>query len=77
MSDEDKWAQPSSPPPPLFLGEKERDLVKQVNDAYDHNFDQLMNSNYRLAGKINKEKSLYYTYKGKEHNFLSKEVLYF
>ena len=53
------------------------ELVKQINDAYDHNFDQLMNSNYRLAGKINKEKSLYYTYKGKEHNFLSKEVLDF
>ena len=32
MSDKDKWSQPSSPPPPLFLGEKERDLVKQVND---------------------------------------------
>ena len=53
------------------------EVVKQINDAYDHNFDQLMNSNYRLAGKINKEKSLYYTYKGKEHNFLSKEVLDF
>ena len=24
--------QPSAPPPPLFLGKKERDLVKQVND---------------------------------------------
>ena len=32
MSDKDKWSQPSAPPPPLFLGEKERDLVKQVND---------------------------------------------
>jgi len=31
-SDKTKWAQPASPPPPLFLGEKERDLVKQVND---------------------------------------------
>ena len=30
--DENKWSQPSSPPPPLFLGKKERDLVKQVND---------------------------------------------
>ena len=29
---ENKWSQPSSPPPPLFLGKKERDLVKQVND---------------------------------------------
>jgi|TARA_R110001583_G_scaffold146934_2_gene298952 hypothetical protein len=28
----DKWEQPIQPPPPLFLGEKERDLVKQVND---------------------------------------------
>jgi len=28
----DKWSQPSTPPPPLFLGKKERDLVKQVND---------------------------------------------
>ena len=30
MSDE--WKRPEQPPPPLFLGEKERDLVKQVND---------------------------------------------
>jgi hypothetical protein len=27
-----KWSQPRTPPPPLFLGKKERDLVKQVND---------------------------------------------
>ena len=27
-----KWTQPGSPPPPLFLGDKERQLVKQVND---------------------------------------------
>ena len=31
MSD-DKWKKSQQPPPPLFLGEKERDLVKQVND---------------------------------------------
>ena len=31
MSD-NEWSQPPSPPPPMFLGEKERDLVKQVND---------------------------------------------
>ena len=30
MSDE--WDRPAQPPPPLFLGKKERDLVKQVND---------------------------------------------
>jgi|TARA_R110002110_G_scaffold82052_3_gene213329 hypothetical protein len=27
-----EWSQPGNPPPPLFLGKKERDLVKQVND---------------------------------------------
>jgi len=33
MADEsNKWSRPDAPPPPLFLGEKERDLVKQVND---------------------------------------------
>ena len=31
MSDK-KWQQPEAPPPPLFTGEKERNLVKQVND---------------------------------------------
>ena len=30
MSNE--WKKPKAPPPPLFLGQKERDLVKQVND---------------------------------------------
>lgn len=27
-----KWNPPESPPSPLFLGQKEKDLVKQVND---------------------------------------------
>jgi len=27
-----RWEQPTQPPPPLFIGKKERDLVKQVND---------------------------------------------
>jgi len=27
-----KWKQPAAPPPPMFFGKKERDLVKQVND---------------------------------------------
>ena len=27
-----KWERPTQPPPPLFLGEKEKNLVKQVND---------------------------------------------
>ena len=31
-SEENKWSQPSAPPPPLFVGEKERNLVKQVHD---------------------------------------------
>lgn len=29
---DNEWERPASPPPPLFLGEKERNLVKQVND---------------------------------------------
>ena len=32
MSEDNKWSQPESPPPPLFTGKKEKDLVKQVND---------------------------------------------
>ena len=33
MSDpNNKWDQPPAPPAPMFFGEKERDLVKQVND---------------------------------------------
>ena len=31
MSD-NKWKKLEQPPPPLFLGEKERNLVKQIND---------------------------------------------
>ena len=31
MSD-NKWSKLDAPPPPMFLGKKERDLVKQVND---------------------------------------------
>jgi hypothetical protein len=27
-----KWGQPAAPPPPMFFGNKERNLVKQVND---------------------------------------------
>jgi hypothetical protein len=29
---ENKWTRADAPPPPLFLGQKERNLVKQVND---------------------------------------------
>ncbi len=29
---QNKWVEPTTAPPPLFLGNKERDLVKQVND---------------------------------------------
>jgi len=29
---DNKWKKPASPPPPMFFGEKERNLVKQVND---------------------------------------------
>lgn len=29
---ENKWNKPASPPPPMFLGKKEKDLAKQIND---------------------------------------------
>ena len=29
---DNKWKKPDAPPPPMFLGEKEKNLVKQVND---------------------------------------------
>ena len=32
MSEDNKWSQPASPPPPLFTGKKEKDFVKQIND---------------------------------------------
>ncbi len=32
QDDNNKWSQPAAPPPPMFVGKKERDLVKQVND---------------------------------------------
>ena len=28
----EKWERPEQPPPPMFLGKKERDYAKQVND---------------------------------------------
>jgi hypothetical protein len=32
MSEDNKWSQPDSPPPPLFTGQPEKDFVKQIND---------------------------------------------
>ena len=32
MSEDNKWNKPKQPPPPMFFGKKERNLVKQVND---------------------------------------------
>ena len=29
---DNEWSQPDAPPPPLFIGEKEKNLVKQFND---------------------------------------------
>ena len=29
---DNRWTVPSNPPPPMFLGEKERNYVKQIND---------------------------------------------
>jgi hypothetical protein len=34
---DNKWTQPSAPPPPMFVGKKERDLVKQINDEIIEN----------------------------------------
>tara|TARA_R110000824_G_scaffold31089_15_gene101590 strand:+ start:5307 stop:5804 length:498 start_codon:yes stop_codon:yes gene_type:complete len=36
-NDKNKWRQPAAPPPPLFVGQKERDLIKQVNDELIEN----------------------------------------
>ena len=32
IDNNNQWSQPASPPPPMFLGKKERDLTKQIND---------------------------------------------
>ena len=32
MMADNEWERPKNPPPPLFFGRKERNLVKQVND---------------------------------------------
>ena len=53
------------------------ETLDEINSVYQNKFDQLPDSNYRLVGKIKKEKSIYYTFKGKEHNFLSKNALRF
>ena len=29
---DNEWKQPDAPPPPLFIGDKEKRLVKQIND---------------------------------------------
>ena len=29
---QNRWTQPATPPPPLFVGRAERDFVKQIND---------------------------------------------
>ena len=34
MSDDNKWDRPEHPPPPLFFGKKERDLVQKYIDKY-------------------------------------------
>ena len=38
MSTKNKWSQPDAPPPPMFLNQKERNLVKQVNDELIESF---------------------------------------
>jgi hypothetical protein len=53
----DKWTQPAAPPPPMFFGKKERDLVKQVNDE--------------LVERIIGQTVLYYPIDEKSTNFHS------
>ena len=55
MSNE--WKRPEAPPPPLFLGEKERNLVKQVNDE--------------LVEKVIGQQILYYSIDLERTNFHS------
>ena len=47
-----KWTQPDAPPPPLFTGAKERDLVKQINDEttliYEQDVEPLLELNKSL-----------------------------
>jgi len=52
-----KWSQPANPPPPLFAGKKERDLVKQVNDE--------------LVERVIGQQVLYYPISEKYTNFHS------
>ena len=51
----DDWKRPAAPPPPLFLGKKERDLVKQVNDE--------------LSEKVIGQEILYYSIDMERTNF--------
>ena len=53
------------------------EILDEINLVYQNKFDQLPNSNHRLVGKMKKEKSIYYTPKGKEHNFLSRNTIGF
>ena len=55
MSDDDKWSKPAAPPPPLFLGKEERDLVKQINDE--------------LVEKVIGQQILYYSIDLRSTNF--------
>ena len=54
---DNKWSQPDAPPPPLFAGKKERDLVKQVNDE--------------LIERVIGQSILYYPISIKDSNFHS------
>ena len=50
-----KWTQPDAPPPPMFFGQNERDLVKQVNDE--------------LAERVLGQTIAYYSISLEESNF--------
>ena len=52
---DNKWNQPDAPPPPLFTGKKERDLVKQINDE--------------IAERVIGQQIIYYPISIEETNF--------
>ena len=52
-------------------------VVKEINETYDNNLDKLLDNNYKLAGKIKEEKSVYIDSDTKKYNCLSKRAINF
>ena len=52
---DNEWKQPDAPPPPLFIGDKEKRLVKQINDE--------------IVERVVGQTVLYYPISGEHSNF--------